>query len=383
VNPRLVTARLQSRPGEPLDMDTLRGDLERVYEMGDFQRVDFRIEREGGSHVLAIDAREKSWGPNFLRLGLDLEADFEGQGEFTVLADLRRARVNRLGAELKGLVTIGEENSIFTEFYQPLDHSGIWFVAPQVELTRVTEEQFNEDGTITRFLVRNGAVRLDLGAQFHKYGEIRLGALRGRATAEILSDVPAEDRLEIDTGGWIGSLTIDRLDNANFPRNGTYGKAELYLARGGLGSDASYDRLETRLVRADSFGRHTIVGTARWGTGLGSEIPFYDEFSLGGFLDLSGFRSGRLRGQVLGFAQIVYYTRVGRLPGGIGDGFYIGGSLEAGNVWRDTSEVEFSTLRPAAAVFAGLDTVFGPLYLGYGRADGSEDSFYLFLGQSF
>jgi len=39
------------------------------------------------------------------------------------------------------------------------------------------------------------------------------------------------------------------------------------------------------------------------------------------------------------------------------------------------------SLRKAASVFLGLDTVIGPLYLGWGRTFGGESALYLFLGR--
>jgi NTE family protein len=35
----------------------------------------------------------------------------------------------------------------------------------------------------------------------------------------------------------------------------------------------------------------------------------------------------------------------------------------------------------AGSVFLGLDTVLGPLYLGFGRASPGFNSFYLYLGR--
>ena len=37
----------------------------------------------------------------------------------------------------------------------------------------------------------------------------------------------------------------------------------------------------------------------------------------------------------------------------------------------------------AGSVFVGWSTPLGPLYLGYGIAEGGQDSAYLFLGRTF
>ena len=383
VDPRRVVARVRTLPGRPLELDTLSGDLERVYEMGDFESVAFTLQREDDDrNVLSIRAREKSWGPSYLRFGLALEADFEGRGEFVALANYTATNLNRFGAEWNSFISVGEINGIETELYQPLDYSGLWFVAPHARVQRAREDLIDPTG-VSRFRIDGSEVGFDLGAQFRNYGEIRVGVRRGRIKADLESGPFPEPELRIDTGGWIGQLVIDQFDNANFPRRGSFGSIELYLSRRSLGADEDYDRMEVAYGEARSFHRNTLVGFLRYGSGLGSEIPFYDGFDLGGFLNLSGVEPGQLVGPVLGFAQLVYYREIARLPGGIGEGFYVGLSAEAGNIWPSTSEADLGDLRPAGAVFAGLDTLFGPLYLGYGRADGGEDSFYLFLGRPF
>lgn len=50
----------------------------------------------------------------------------------------------------------------------------------------------------------------------------------------------------------------------------------------------------------------------------------------------------------------------------------MGLSLEAGNVWDDTSQVSTSALRLAGALYAGADTPLEPLYLAWGLAEDSE-----------
>ena len=45
--------------------------------------------------------------------------------------------------------------------------------------------------------------------------------------------------------------------------------------------------------------------------------------------------------------------------------------------------VTFDSLRPAASLFAGADTIFGPVYLAYGKSSGASGTFYFFLGRLF
>jgi NTE family protein len=40
------------------------------------------------------------------------------------------------------------------------------------------------------------------------------------------------------------------------------------------------------------------------------------------------------------------------------------------------------TIIPAGSVFFGLDSLLGPLYLGFGYAEGGRQSLYLYLGKN-
>ena len=134
-------------------------------------------------------------------------------------------------------------------------------------------------------------------------------------------------------------------------------------------------------LQALSAGRNTFIAGLQIGTDLGSDIPAFDEFELGGFLNLSGFTRGELRGDVAALETAGYYFRVGDL-GRLGS-VYLGGVLQLGNVWSDVEEVEPGDQLFSGTLFLGVDTPFSPLYLGYGRAEGGPEEFYVFVGRAF
>jgi NTE family protein len=114
---------------------------------------------------------------------------------------------------------------------------------------------------------------------------------------------------------------------------------------------------------------------------LGSQSPALQ--SLGGLFKLSGHEPGSIAGRYGGAASLVYLFRLGRLSPGIGDGIYIGGSVEAGNLWMDQAQVNSSDLLFAGSVCIGIDTALGPLYFAQGFGEGGADALYLYVGRSF
>src|SRR5206468_3866220 len=99
VDPRIIRRRIETQAGAPLDLRTLKHDLMHIYELGDFQRVDFALDQGAEGTRLVVRAREKPWGPDYLRFGLNMRNDFQGDADFSVIGRLTMTRLDPLGAE--------------------------------------------------------------------------------------------------------------------------------------------------------------------------------------------------------------------------------------------------------------------------------------------
>jgi NTE family protein len=382
VAPQRILARLRSKPGEPLDLARLQQDLERLYEIGEFQRVSFRLDPDPAGTDLVIDLEEKYWGPYYLTFGLALESNFEGRGEFSALGQLTRTQLNSLGAEWRSRVSVGSVDQLTTELYQPLDHRGFLFVAPSVELFGTEVSAPSATGELERVRITFSSAAFDLGIQFRNVGELRLGAVRASGDVDILTQSTVEP-FRFTIAGWRSSLSIDRVDSVDFPRHGSSLDARLFLSREALGADSDYDRLDLFALGAFSFGENTLVAWLDGSSNLGTVIPFFERFELGGFTNISGLEPGTLQGNLGGVLTAAYFRRVALLPPALGDGVYLGGTLEAGGVWESDDQVSTEDLLWAGSLLLGVDTRFGPLYLAYGRTETGQDAFYLFLGRLF
>jgi NTE family protein len=380
--PEYIKRRLESRPGEPLQLESVNKDLERIQQLGEFETVDVRLAEDEGTTTLLFGAQEKSWGPGYLRLGIGVESNFDGDSDFRAIVNYRRAGINRRGGEWKTVATIGDPFAVATELFQPLDLGGThWFVAPNLNFVRDKDERLLPGGAFEIVETDTAWVGLDVGVQFRNWGEIRLGARRGTLDGEVAT-LSAFPDFDIDLGGWTVKATLDQLDNVFFPRRGSFVELNGLFSRDQVGADFDYDKVRLRTWNAWG-GRHdTVVGGLEYGTDLGSDIPFFDEFELGGFLNLSGFARGELQGDVKALATLGYYRQVAEL-GALGRGFYVGAFAQGGDVWTDVEEIELGDLVYSGTIFAGLDTVLAPVYLGWGVAEGDRDEWYLFIGRPF
>ena len=107
---------------------------------------------------------------------------------------------------------------------------------------------------------------------------------------------------------------------------------------------------------------------------------FQAQTFLGGFLNLSGFGERSLVGNQAALARAVLYRRVGDTTRIFAMPMFVGGSLEAGNVWDRRDDVDFGSLVVGGSLFTGFDTPLGPIFLGYGRNQTGADSWYLSFG---
>ncbi|HVO87756.1 MAG TPA: patatin-like phospholipase family protein [Casimicrobiaceae bacterium] len=382
VNPDAMQALVQTQPGQPIDQRKLDRDMLRLFGTGDFEHVNYRLLEEAGRRVLNIDAVEKSWGPNYLRFGLGLGSDLQGDAFFNIAASYRRTWINSLGGEWRSDVQMGRTTRLYTELYQPLNVQGHWFVAPSAELERSSVDLFQGSQRIARYKVRNANGELDLGANLGPYGEVRLGYLGGAVNASLDTGpdelAPPNDR--ISQGALVLRGVVDQLDNANFPRSGYAGTAHVFASRGSLGATDDYTKWDADFIGAYSIDRHTFHVALKGGGAIGSgDLPRYDLFQWGGFLQQSGYPLGALLGERLAFGRFVYTYKL--LDRTFLDGVYAGVSLEAGHMGRPLVSGSPTGVLKSSAVFLGFDTLIGPLYIGYGRAADGNQSGYLYLGR--
>ena len=161
--------------GEPLDMAKLQRDMGTLYGLDYFERVQYRVVNSDERNTLVIDAREKRTGTDYLRLGLNLSDDFNGDSVFNLGASFRKNGINRLGAEWLTRVQLGDRQELFSEFYQPLDVGSRWFVAPNLHAEAWNLESVLNNDPIAEYRVQRYGYGFDLGRQIANNGELRFG----------------------------------------------------------------------------------------------------------------------------------------------------------------------------------------------------------------
>lgn len=384
---KIIEATMDDFIGKPLDTVAVEQKVSELYGRDLFETLDYRLLREGEDNGLEFRALRKSWGPNYIRFGLELQDDFEGNNSFNAGARFIVTELNALGGEWLTDLQVGENPLLHSEYWQPLDYSARYFLSPQV-LFQIRNVPLIEDQTrIAEYRVREALFGLDVGRQLGNWGELRVGVRRGAGKARVRVGDPTLPDAEFDTGEFFTRFAVDQIDNVNFPRHGQLFSLEWNAARERLGDDSSSDILSLDYQAADTFGRHTVAFWVSAGSTVSSEgvdPAIEDFFTLGGFLSLSGLAPDSIAGPHFGIARLLYYRQIGREgPGFLNVPTYAGASLEFGNVWQERADASTSSALKDASIFLGLDTLIGPLYLAAGVDNGGETAFYLFLGRPF
>ncbi len=371
------------KPGDPVDFKKLNIGISRVYGSGYFERVNYGLTTEGNRNILAVTALEKPWGPNYLRFGLSMAADTAGEGRFNLLMRYQQTQFNSAGAEWRHDLQVGRDRRFASQFQQPFGGTGIanaLSIVPAVELTRHPIDLYLDGKRAGQYQITSKTGSFDFVADLGRDAIARMGVVRGITDAAVNIGALLPD-FKSRQGGLRFRLLYDNLDDANFPRAGRTASFDYYASLKSFGAGDEYRKSEFNYQDNFSFGRHTISVAGRYGRIAGGVAPIFDQFSLGGFLQLSGYRPGELIGETVSFGRVSYYQQMSNLQNPFGKNMYLGVSVELGRTSGIVSFLADGQVKTSYGIFAGFDTVFGPLFLGLGKAPQRSTNFYFFLGQ--
>ncbi|OIJ44055.1 patatin-like phospholipase family protein [Massilia timonae] len=374
VNPVLVREHLDIAPGRPLDTARLEDGLARVYGEGDFESVDYALLGTRARRILQVTPTEKSWGPDYLRFGVDLQASNK-ENDFALRAAYHRKWLNRFGGEWLTGVQIGERAILFTQFYQPIEARQRFFVQPALAVARDRLNVYQDDSRIAEYRLRSRGASLGLGVNAGTVGQLRLERTVREIDATVETGAATLPAGDSTLRGWQLVADLDQLDSAFFPSRGWSARAAWFRHDHG-----NYSRLATELRAARVWGPYVINGRLHYTGSTSGRLPLADAAALGGFLNLSGYVRNQVLADDVRFASLRGEKIIGRMPLGLHGDLRIGLSLEAGSARNRFTETRLDGWQAAASLYLGGMTPLGPLYFGAGLAQGGRSSLYLFIG---
>lgn len=384
-NSRLADHYIRSRltrtvPGEPLDAAALEHDLATIYGLELFQNVGYHLSEEDGETVLDIHVDERSWGPGYLQFGIEYDSNGLGETLFNVGVSHLQTAINPSGGEWRSALQLGSEPGFFTEVHQPLPNHPMFFVNPLLGYQEETVNLLEDGEVLAAYDVKEWGAEFGFGREFGQWGEARVGVRYGDGEVERQIGDPSLPEFDFTRGEFFVRLALDEWDSLNFPRHGTIAGAEWLGSRGALGADDTFDQVRLNAGFAYTHDRTTLLLNGFYNATVSGTAPIQSEFRLGGFGQLSGLGANEISGQHSALVVASAYRQVtdfALLP------VYFGLTYERGNAWQQRSDMSLGDAISTGSVWLGTDTVLGPVYVSYGRAEGGRESIYFFMGRPF
>ncbi|HET7132177.1 MAG TPA: patatin-like phospholipase family protein, partial [Gammaproteobacteria bacterium] len=368
--------------GAPLDVNKVERAMNRVYGLEYYQNVRYGLVTEDDETGLEVELDPRSWGPNYLQLGMEYNSAGDQDALFGLAVSYLRTAVNELGGEWRATAIIGDEPAFMLDRYQPFGSKGLYFYAPSLDLESVIFNVYDDGHRVTEANVRSGEVDFAVGRELPSWGEYRFGLRLGKGHSELrVGDPTRLPEESFQRGEFFGKFAIDTMDDVAFPRAGTLLSTEVRGSHNGtLNASADFDQLLIEGAHAKTWGRHTMLTTLRYDATISGVAPLDRLFRMGGFFDISGLNRNQLTGQYAMRVGAAYYRRIGDLalfPA------FAGVTLELGNVFQSRRDVSIDNSILGASFWAGVSTPVGPVYVGYGRTDDGDHAFYVSLGRVF
>lgn len=378
-NPDVLKSALKVKTGELLPQDDFANHLTNLYARGDFSQLDYELLDATDGQKLYILPVLKSWGPNYLNLGLSLGTDFDTSYPWNLTAMYRRTWVNDLGAEWKSIVQVGSSAMYYTEFYQPLQLSGSSFVSPYFRFTRNPVAVWSSGVHVAQYEYSKSSVGLDVGAGFTKFGEVRLGAVYNDSEASLEIGSPLLDSAREYDYGLRLSLYFDQLDNYFFPTRGQYLNLYGYYSLGASENLENYGLAGFEFRAGTPIGHGAIQWTLKAQTTQGKSNETLANINwLGGFLNLSSYHYQELLGEQFAYGSGQYYHPLGLLSG-----TYWGFAAEIGRVFDYVERDIADKWHNSVTLYFAYDSVLGPMYLAGAYGDNHAGAMYFMLGKQF
>jgi NTE family protein len=386
-----VAESLDKDVGKPFDPTKLESQIGSIYGRGNYQQIDYRLEQQDNQRGLLIIPRDKPWGPVYGKLGFELDDDFSGRSEYLISAEVTATNLNQLGAEWRSTLWAGRIGGLATEFYQPFGQGASTYVMPYGLIRNEDFPVFDPEGEkqLAEYRVKRSYLGFETGWTPASYWRVLASYTRGRDKGDLRIGNPEDffNEQEDYSVAKVG-LDWDTLDNAQFPTKGAHVNLSYNMYRPWLGGDQTGDVAQLNADWVPDFGLaesryHVLLGL--WASSAVNHDKQMDQFFeaqsfLGGFLNLSGYPERSLHGDQSILGRAVVYRRTGQMDALFSTPIYIGASLEAGNAWQSRSQVQLDSLIYAGSLFLGVQTPLGPLFLGYGYAQGGHNSIYLTFG---
>src|SRR5579863_5501001 len=325
--------RLEKTLKGPLNLPRVETQLTQIDGQGQFDRLGYEGFSQNGVPALRVTTHEKSYGPPFVDLAVNVDGSGVAAFDFSAGARVTFMDFADRGGEWRSDLLFGSSNLAATEFYQPVAGTH-FFVAPYAFVSKAPRNSFDGLTRVAVFGDERGGGGFDLGYDSGRRSEFRLGyeIFNGR-----LSPLIGSAGLPIvsgSTGEVRARYVWDGQDGPAIPGSGTRVVATLSRVFQSPGLEHPIGQVD---VQTSSFipvgGKTSAFFIASGGTTFrGSAGPF-QVFELGGQFRLGAYLPQEFVGNHYAYSSLGFRREFYRLPQIVGGKIYWGGWYEAGSAF--------------------------------------------------
>lgn len=359
-----VARRFEENLAQAVDPTAIEPHLDWAIGIGRYASAMYRRTEKDGRDGLAIEIRDKSYAPPFVRFAFDLDNESKDVN-LAVGSRITFMDVVGQGSEWRVDITVGSTLKLATELQKPIGDAGPLsrgvFLAPRLVYSR-TSENLYEGGDLAAIFSRQSAgAGLDLGWHLGRTTEFRAGYELSyvRNVTRVGDDLP-RSRGEEQMAHL--RFTYDGQDRAHFATRGARIRSSASWMVDGPDGARAFGRAESAIDVAWKLSeRHQLIVHAAGGLSFGKPLPLLYRFSLGGPFRLSAFPPQAFRASNFVLGGVGYRTPFKPLPGLLGDRLFLTGLAEVGSAFDRLGSARFET---SFTFGMAADTFFGPFFVG-------------------
>lgn len=381
-----VKQQLQGVVGKPIDIKELDQQIMHLKGIGRFSNLSYEFEERNGQQGLLVKTEENSYGSFVVRPLILIDGSSLNNVTFNMGARLTMMDLGGFRSEWRNDIILFNEYGLRSEYYHPFTPTSHWFIAPRLLVDDLPFYLYDNNKLITSYRQETYGGAMDVGYQFGRTGELRMGYEGG--WQHFAPQIGNPNELPTFSGTYGDTrirYRLNRLDDAVIPRAGQSLDTNLYWYNTSPIAKNQYPVLE---VRSQNFFRlnepSSVFLNASGGTTFNYETGL-PQFSLGGSQRLVAYGTNELLINKYLLFQAGYLRELVHLPPLLGSGVYLLGLYEAAQVYGPphTMVNKASGFPTDGAVGLVVNTIFGPVEMAYAYGDTGHRKLFFRVGRMF
>ena len=361
---RRIQQRLEKSVHAPIDLQAVETQLTHLAGEGQFDRLGYEGFTQNGVPVLRVTAHEKTYGPPFIDLAVNVEGSGVAAFDFSAGTRITFMDLFDRGGEWRSDLLFGSSDLAATEYYQPLWQSP-FFVAPYLFASKYARNSFSGLTRIAVFGDERAGGGFDIGFNSGRRSEFRIGYRLFEGKLAPLIGAAGLPIVHGSTGEFRARFVWDGQDSPSVPSRGSRIVATLSRVLQSPDLPKSITQLDLQSSHFVPVSeKASLFVDVSGGTSFQGAAGPFQIFSLGGPFRLGAYLPDEFLGNHYAYTSVGFRRELYRMPQLVGKKIYWGGWYEAGSAFgTHAGDPGPVVVRGTFNLGVIADTIVGPIAL--------------------